>query len=288
MKDITKAYNNAKHIIIDDTSRFVIMSDVHRGTGGKSDDFLKNKDLFLFALKNYYENEHSYIELGDGEELWENRRIGKIINAHMDVYSLLKKFHEEKRLYLIFGNHDMDRQNKKFVEDNLQRYYDDECKACRELFEGIDIHESIIMNHQDFEGDIFLLHGHQADFFNNELWYLARFLLRALWKPLEYLGVQDPTRPAKAYKKKLAVEKNLTEWIIENKKFLIAGHTHKPIFSDFDVPPYFNDGCCVAKSGITAIEIEQGNIALVKWKRLDSVIEREIVAGPEKLKKYFE
>ena len=46
---------------------------------------------------------------------------------------------------------------------------------------------------------------------------------------------------------------------------LIAGHTHKPMFPEVGETPYFNDGSCVHPRCITAIEISDGNIILVKW-----------------------
>ena len=33
----------------------------------------------------------TYIELGDGDELWENRSMKQIIEAHGDVFSLLSR-----------------------------------------------------------------------------------------------------------------------------------------------------------------------------------------------------
>ena len=70
------------------------MSDCHRGNGSWGDNFLNNQNLFFAALYYYYENGYSYIELGDGEELWENRQITDIINAHSDAYWLMSMFYK--------------------------------------------------------------------------------------------------------------------------------------------------------------------------------------------------
>ncbi|MEX1376760.1 MAG: metallophosphoesterase [Eubacteriales bacterium] len=287
MVEITNAFDKAKEIEFDSSSKIVMMSDVHRGTGGKSDDFVKNKDIFYNALKKYYDEGYTYIELGDGEELWENVKINKIINANLDIYRLMQKFYNENRLYMIFGNHDMDKKNKKYVEENFYSYYDFKEGKRKTLFPDIEIHEAILLKNENYIKKILLIHGHQADFFNYNLWYFARFLLRYFWKPLELIGVQDPTRPAKSQQKKLRVEKKLTEWIAEHNQMVIAGHTHKAVFSDIGIPPYFNDGSCVRKSGITAIEIEDCKIRLVKWSSKGNGEERETIAGPEKLKKYL-
>ena len=287
MVEITNAFNTAKEIAFDSSSKFVIMSDIHRGTGDKSDDFAKNKHIFHNALKKYYEEGYTYIELGDGEELWENIKVSKIINANLDIYLLLKKFYKDNRLYLVYGNHDMDKKSKRYAAEYFHNYYDAKEEKYKKLFPDIQIHESILLKNDEYIKKILLIHGHQADFFNYKLWYLAKFLVRFLWKPLEILGVQDPTRPAKSQTKKLRVEKRLTEWIAEHNQMVIAGHTHKAVFSDIGIPPYFNDGCCVRKSGITAIEIEDCKIKLVKWSKEGEGKTKETLAGPEKLKKYL-
>ena len=121
---------------------------------------------------------------------------------------------------------------------------------------------------------------------------ISRFLVRYLWRPLNVIGVNDPTRTAKNYHKKEAVEKKLIEWVIKEKHMLIAGHTHRPMFPEVGEPPYFNDGSCVHPSCITGMEIEDGNIKLVKWyvkTKEDGTlfIDREVLAGPRKLKDYF-
>ena len=146
-------------------------------------------------LENYYENGFTYIELGDGEELWENRRVKNIIEANIDVYMLLKKFYDNERLYFLWGNHDIIKSNKIYANDKFSKYYNKKTNLKEELFGDVNIHEALVLQSKNFKGDIFLLHGHQVDFFNCGLWPLARFLARHLWKPMEYLGVQDPTRP---------------------------------------------------------------------------------------------
>lgn len=292
MSDVTKAYNNAKKIIYKDNSKFVIMSDIHRGYKRKHDNFADNEDIYMAALKRYYKDNFTYIELGDGEELWENRSMDVIVQTYLDVYLLFRKFYKKNRLYLIYGNHDIEKRNPKFAEQHLYEYYDANKKKHKDLLKGINIYESIILESKNYEGEIFLLHGHQVDMLNNRFWRLARFLVRLLWKPLEHIGIKDPTSTAQVYEKKKAVEKKLTEWIIENKVMMITGHTHKPMFSDFDTPAYFNDGSCVSEDAITAIEIENDEISLVKWyyeknKNGDKIVTKENMAEPAKIKEYF-
>lgn len=74
---------------------------------------------------------------------------------------------------------------------------------------------------------------------------------------------------------------------------LISGHNHMPMFPEVGYPPYFNSGSCVHPRCITGIEIVKGNIMLIKWctkVNRDGIlfVERKIIAGPRRLKDYFE
>ena len=186
----------------------------------------------------------------------------------------------------------MVKKNDSFVQNNLYEYYDEREKKYVPLFKNITLHEGLILKHRITNDKILLIHGHQADFLNNNLWRLSRFLVRYLWKPLEAYGINDPTSAAKNYDKKEAVSKKLTEWVIKEKHMLIAGHTHRPIFPEINEAPYFNDGSCVHPRCITAIEITYGHIALVKWSvktKNDGTlfIGRDVLAGSKKLQDYF-
>jgi len=93
--------------------------------------------------------------------------------------------------------------------------------------------------------------------------------------------------------KTLAIAKRLTEWVISENHMLIAGHNHRPMFSEVKEPPYFNDGSCVHPRCITGIEIVDGYIMLIKWciKTKDDgtlFIGREVLAGPRRITEYFD
>lgn len=77
--------------------------------------------------------------------------------------------------------------------------------------------------------DIYLTHGHQADFLNSVLWPVSRFLVRYIWRPLEQLGIPDPTSAAKNHRKKKSSEKRLARWAAQQHHLLITGHTHHPM-----------------------------------------------------------
>ena len=286
-------FNSAEVVNFDDSSKFVLMSDCHRGDGNWGDNFAKNQSIAFRALNYYYEKGYTYFELGDGDELWENRYLNDIKEIHSNVFWLLSKFYSEKRLHLIFGNHDMVKRSEKYVKDNMYTMYDSVKKKGVPLFPDIKIHEGTILCYKPTKDKILLLHGHQGDFFNNKMWKLSRTLVRYLWRPLEVYGVNDPSRAAKNYKRKDEVERILSKWSEVEKKMIIAGHTHRPMFPEPGKSAYFNDGSCVHPRCITALEIAAGCITLVKWQvtsRQDGVliVERVVLEGPAKLSDYFE
>lgn len=292
LQRISKIFKLSEQIPFDDSSRFILMSDCHRGDGSWADDFLKNQNLYFAALTYYYNENYTYIEIGDGDELWENKNFSDIINVHIDTFELLSKFFDDNRLYFIYGNHDIVKKNDKYLNSNFYYYFDRREKKHIPIFSGIKVHEGLVLRHKETDDKVFLIHGHQVDYMNNSMWMVNRFLVRYLWRPLEALGINDPTNTAQNYEKKETVEIKLTEWVINEKNMLIAGHTHRPMFPDVGEPPYFNSGSCVHPRVITGIEIADGNITLVKWymkTREDGMlyIGRDILAGPEKLRDYF-
>jgi predicted phosphodiesterase len=106
------------------------------------------------------------------------------------------------------------------------------------------------------------------------------------------IGVNNPTSAAKNNKKKKQIERILTSWSINQNQMIITGHTHRATMPTVGEPLYFNDGSCVHPRGITAIEIENGEVSLVKWcykVREDATlyIGRDVLDGPIKLKEYF-
>jgi hypothetical protein len=61
------------------------------------------------------------------------------------------------------------------------------------------------------------------------------------------------------------IEGTLRNWVEARKQPLVAGHTHNPSFPVPQGPPYFNTGSCIHPRCITGIEIENGEILLIKW-----------------------
>ena len=291
-KRLDNAYKTAKVIPFNDNSKFILFSDCHRGDNSFADDFANNRNIYYHALKHYYNNGFIYCEIGDGDELWENLSFKSIFEAHKNVFLLMKEFYKEQRLHVVWGNHDMVYKNPNYVTKTLSTYFDVKTGEDVELFKGIQYHEGIILKHTDTHQELFLTHGHQADMWNYLFWKWSRFMVRILWKPLNVMGIADPTSPAKNYKELIKVERRIKKWITENNNVItVVGHTHRPRFSEPGDIAFFNDGSCVHPRSITGIEIENGEISLIKWQ-IDTTdngflqIVRNVLEGPKKIIDY--
>jgi len=265
-KRLSKAYRNAKILDFDNDSKFILFSDCHRGDNSYADDFANNSNIYSHALRNYLENDFTYIELGDGIELWENLYFNEIFEAHKNSFMLLREFHLKNKLHMIWGNHDMTLKSEKKSTKLLDSYFDKITGTDKDLLKGLIFNEGIVLEPEGFNKNILLIHGHQADFYNYVWWKWSRFLVRVLWKPLQVVGIKDPTSPAKNFKELIKVERRLKKWILaNNNQMVIAGHTHRPRFPEPNELPYFNDGSCVHPRSITGIEIVDLKISLIKW-----------------------
>lgn len=278
-KKLDKIFKKAKRMHINDNTKLVIMSDCHRGNGDNYDNFVKNQNIFKAALQYYYNNEFTYIELGDGDDMWEVKNFEHIIEVHLDSFKQLKKFNDSKRLIMIYGNHDLEKKSKEVLEKYFYKYYDKTTNKEEKLLDGLIVHESLVLNYKNY--DIFLIHGHQVDFLNSTLWPISRFLVRYVWRNLERIITKDPTSAARNYQVSKNTEKKLEDWSSKNNKILIAGHTHRAIFPKIGQGLYFNDGSCIHPNGITCLEIENGNITLVRWEF--EVNKNELISVKRKL-----
>jgi len=262
---LSQVFQQSIIINIDDQSRFIIFSDCHRGDNSWSDEFANNQNIYFHALNHYFDRGYTYIEAGDGEEMWENRNFEDIRSAHDNIYWRLSEFYRNDRLILLWGNHNREWYSDGSVKQHLHRYYDEREQTEKDLFQGVSVHEGIRLYHRETDTTFFITHGHQGDLLNDRLWWVGRFFVRRFWKPFQMFGFRDPTRPAKNFKKRENLEDKIVEWTMRNKQPIIVGHTHRPRFPDKDSKYYFNTGCCVHPRCITGLEITDGAISLVKW-----------------------
>ena len=243
---LDRAFQNAPILPLNPATRYVFFSDCHRGIGNNNDDFLNNSNICYAALQYYYQYGFTYIENGDGDELWENRNICKIQRTHHDIYSQICRFRNENRAYLLYGNHDKAKKDMHSTLFNFPYY------------------EGLILQAGQPSVELRVAHGHQADTFNSVLSFLAGFLVRHLWAPLEQFGILEPTRAATNPSKMAKLEKKYISYAKKNNCHLLTGHNHKPFLGNPGTP-YHNCGSCVQPKYITCIELCGYNISLIKW-----------------------
>jgi len=243
----------------------VIISDVHRGTGDINDNFAPNQNIYFHALKHYYANGYTYIELGDGDELWENRKVEPIIQEHSHVFWLMNEFHKEQRLIMLYGNHDIIKSSAKWRAAHYSGMTNEAEQQKEPIFDSLKVTESIILSRSHSRKLFYVTHGHQSEALNSTFWHLGRFLVRHVWRPLESLGIKQPQGTAEQRSKMEKSELRLIAWCEKTGNALIAGHTHRSAFPNDGEPEYYNDGSCVHPRCITAIELTDSVIALVKW-----------------------
>lgn len=291
---LDNAFKKAKLISINCDSKIILFSDLHKGDNSYADDFTHNMEIYTHAIQEYYEQEFSYIELGDGIELWENDSFEPIYEAHKNVFEILKLFHEKDRLHLLWGNHDMIFRDPMAVERMLYKFITPKNIKEKEKLFDLKFYESLLLKIENTDKTIFLIHGHQADWLNYKLWKVSRFFVRYFWMPLQkWFNVKDPTSPAKNYKNLISVERKLKSWMVKNNnQMVIAGHTHRPRFPEPDDLPYFNDGSCVHPNSIIGLEIKDLEISLVKWHNSidesdQTKIVKTILEGPKSLDLYL-
>lgn len=295
--------------------RFIIFSDQHKGAGDWSDDFITNKDNYHAALEYYLAAGYTYINLGDCEELWENKPE-PVLALYENEIKLEAAFSTAGRYHKIFGNHDLLWFDNLAVKQFLSPFFGNEAQ----VIEGM-VLKTIIDNKPLH---IFLTHGHQGDVVSDSNAFSKWFVGR-IWVPIQRWLELNVNTPAKDFH--LTDRHNLMmyEWTMQHKDVvLITGHTHKPVFESLDhiqrlnkqldeaiekrdeaamesinaeiqkriieykrkantrdhtsvKPSYYNAGCCCFNDGdITGIEIADGYMRLVKWCKKEGVPQREV------------
>ena len=262
----------APTVFFDDTTRLVFFSDTHRGDNSRLDAFSANETLFLHALQHYYQNGFTYIEVGDGDELWKNHHFHTIRAAHSQVFEWLHRFDGQQRLHLLFGNHDIS-------GSKCQQVHKD----------GLLAREGLILQHRRTGQQIFVTHGHQADLKSDICYPLSRMAVRRVWRRLQAWRLAPVASPNAEERVPRSFERYLMEWSARNSRALICGHTHRITSAVYGETPYFNTGHCVTPGVITGLEIQNGEIGLVRWQATPEralPFHREVLHTPCKLK-YF-
>lgn len=148
-----------------------------------------------------------------------------------------------------------------------------------------------MLRYQKTGQNIFVVHGHQGDTANDQLWFLTMLSVRYFWRYIHLVGFKNPASPAKNQTVRHVLERHYSEWVRKHKVMLICGHTHRMKFPKRGEEPYFNCGCCIHSKGITGVEILDGNIMVVQWRVVTNedgalVAKRSIIRGPQPISYY--
>ncbi len=280
-----KAIKHKDVIKVDDNTKMIFFSDVHRGDNSMSDEFAHNQNVYYHALNYYNDQKYTYCEVGDGDELWEYSKFKHIRSAHSDVFCLLKELYDADRFIYMYGNHNMAFRHPSIAKHNLSHFFDDYLDIDTPLFPGMKIKESLVLKDLKSEKEMLVVHGHQGDWINDQGWIVSLFLMRVFWRYMHMIGFRNPSSPSKNRIKRHKIEKTFSKWIIENRKGILCGHTHRPKLPDDDEAVYLNTGCCVHPRGITGIELNGREFSLVHWRVLPDkkgnlAITRKVMRGP--------
>jgi len=248
--------------------RYIILSDVHKGDRRKGlDDFAHNESLYCHALNYYLNQDYRLVLNGDIEEGWK-ARLPDIVEAYeSSAFAAEGEFARSGcyRYLRIYGNHDMDWADPGMVE----RYLQPALGRSVRVFPGVMLGDRIMITH-----------GHQGEANSDRRAWLSRRIVRHLWRPIQPhlpLTLNRAASPQPIHRHR---EQHLHAWARANRTLLIAGHTHRALLDSmqFDDPAvhYLNDGCCIHTDGITGIEIDRGEIRLVKWELPGDTPQRSI------------
>ena len=285
------------------TGKFIIFSDQHKGAGDAADDFVGAQHNYTAALDWYYQQGFTFINLGDCEELWENK-IEPVLQCYPTIMLQEVAFQTAGRYVKVFGNHDLLWFDKTAVTQFLAPLFTDKLQ----VYEGVILQTSI----GGKPLQIFLTHGHQGDAISDSNAFSKWFIGR-IWVPVQRWLDFKVNTPAKDFTLRDRHNQIMYNWTEGRQStILITGHTHKPVFESLDHlqrlakqlntaqqqenttavasiekeiqkkqaeygkdaaapteiirPAYYNTGCCCFNDGdITGIEIENGMLRLVRW-----------------------
>lgn len=312
MQALDDAWNKAYHVIDFDRyqDRYVIISDSHKGDRRASDDFQHNEYIYCYMLEQYLKRDFRLVLNGDIEEGWECDYKDILREYEHSAFAVEKRFVQKGDGYYlrIYGNHDHDwRSHEKaqmlrdvlgnievheavrlgndifIVHGHQGQPFDDPLRFPYSSFVVRHIWGPIVQGLLGCGGpsasrntkirkkrDNYLYefarrkrqilvagHTHEAMFQSNSKAGQFKTLQEQLQQMRSGSGNVDYEFLAAARKVNLIVLAG-SELLAEDRKRL--------------TPNYFNSGSCIYSDGITAIEIDRGEIRLVKWEITDAYI----------------
>jgi Calcineurin-like phosphoesterase. len=294
-----RVMRGAPEIELGSSDRIVIMSDFHMGDGSSRDDLKRNGELLLTALERHYLARGSVLVLNGDIEDVQKFPLPKIRSAWRPMYSILDRFSREGRLYKILGNHD-----DALLESSRYPYPLHQGVKLRWEGRELDVfhgHQAsgLYLKHNDMSGAVIRYVFHTLHIHNvsasgdSRRKYRVEKKIYAFSREAGLVSVIGHThRPlfeslSKYDRLRFEIERLCSEYgeAGEDRKAEIAeivGLYKEEILAmnrrdrrrgrvpglyerDILLPCLFNSGSAIGKRGVTAIEIEEGRIALAYW-----------------------
>ncbi|MGO9309077.1 MAG: metallophosphoesterase family protein [Spirochaetia bacterium] len=298
---LQRLYDEAPRVPIRAADRVVIMSDLHLGDGGPRDDFRQNAGLVQEVLRSHYlAAGYSLVLNGDIEEL-QRFSYARIRARWEPLLALFEEFRRRGALYKILGNHDQGlraaaekRLSDTFLDavcftldrDTIFLFHGHQATIFFERFNGVAgfflryvantlripnmpvVYESpkkYLTEHRVYAFSSsrkvvsIIGHTHRPLFESLSKIDTLRFRIEQLCR--DYPSVSPRARAAietaiTVYRQELA-----RVWEKDRENGLRSSLYNEQI----SIPCLFNSGCGIGKRGVTAMEIADGEIALVHW-----------------------
>ncbi len=199
-----------------DLGRFIILSDAHKWDRSAVDLFRNVERVYLNALKYYDERNFTLVLLGDIEE-GAGDRLRHVLEKYPLTLASEAKFLPDRYLR-VYGNHDHD-----WKKDEFREHLD------AAMGTPVEVHPSLLIG-----DNILVVHGHEGDFFSDELHGFTQIVLRAFKKLFESLqGHSRTTAENSRLRDRRA--KLLYKWGKRNGMLVVAGHTHSAYFESISL-----------------------------------------------------
>jgi predicted phosphodiesterase len=299
-----------------DTSvnRFIIFSDQHKGAKNGADDFMLAEQNYLTALRYYNSSNFHLISLGDCEELWENTLL-QVMKNNPDAFEAEKTFALRNAFTKIFGNHDLDWEIDPLAPAYLKKIYGVPLTVLEGIILQTTVADQslkIFCTH-GHQGDLQSDGNWFSKFFVTKIWAPLQAYLRinpntpAFDKGLKTTHNRMMYEWSSQQKNLILITGHTHQPVFESLthferlqwKHTRALYEQNPQWAqaledemlwrgtdDDHVSEgylnmkntYFNTGCCCFSDGdITGIEITDGYIRLIKWKRHGNESKRSVL-----------
>ncbi|MCP4549717.1 MAG: hypothetical protein GY835_24945 [bacterium] len=216
-------------------ARFLFISDLHRGLGDGADDFDACEDAFCQCLEQYFDENFTLVVVGDAEELWEVREKDwpEIFEIHAASVERERAFLDAGRYCRLYGNHDLAWANGASVKKYLNPHLPNVQVSEALILELLDGPESL--------GRMFIIHGHQGDFFSDLLAEVSEVLVRELWARIQKVTELRSTR----FSEERRIQGDHTEavyydWSARQPSMAtLMGHTHDMVLEKIDSSEHY-------------------------------------------------